>query len=66
MFGIFRVAVRVPVAVGAKVTLSEQLAPAGKLPTQLSASANSEAFAPFIETLVMATVVDSLLVNLTA
>jgi hypothetical protein len=40
------VPVRVPVAVGEKVTFMVQLAAAVMLPTQLSVSANSEAFVP--------------------
>ena len=43
---IFKVPVRVPVAVGEKVTFMVQLVPAATLPPQLSVSANSEAFAP--------------------
>jgi hypothetical protein len=43
---IFSVPVRVPVAVGEKVTFMVQLAPAATLPPQLSVSANSEAFVP--------------------
>src|SRR5437879_8122531 len=43
---ILTVPVRVPVAVGEKVTFMVQLAPAVTLPTQLSVSAKSEAFAP--------------------
>lgn len=43
---ILSVPVRVPVAVGEKVTFMVQLAPAGTLPTQLSVSANSEALVP--------------------
>jgi hypothetical protein len=45
---ILNVPVRVPVAVGEKVTFMVQLAPAAKLPMQLSVSANSEAFVPLI------------------
>jgi len=57
--------VRLPVAGGAKVTLMEQLAPAGTLPTQLSVSAKSEAFVPLTATPVMLKDVASLFVNVT-
>jgi hypothetical protein len=43
---ILNVPVRVPVAVGEKVTFMVQIAPAATLPPQLSVSANSEAFVP--------------------
>jgi len=65
LFEITKAAIRVPVAAGVKVTLIEQLAPADKFPTQLSVSAKSEAFTPFIETAAMARAVDSLLVTVT-
>jgi hypothetical protein len=54
----FRLPDRLPAAAGAKVTLIEQLAPAGTLPTQLPVSAKSEAFAPLIAMLVMLNAVD--------
>jgi hypothetical protein len=50
---ILNVPVRVPVAVGEKVTLMVQLDAAPKLPPQLSLSANSEAFVPLIPTFEM-------------
>jgi len=65
LFEIARLAIRAPVAAGVKVTLIEQLAPADKVPTQLSVSAKSEAFPPFIETVVTVRAVDSLLVSVT-
>ena len=57
-FAIFRLPVRFPVAPGVKVTLIEQLAPAGMLATQLSVSAKSVAFVPLVATLVMLSAVD--------
>jgi len=44
----FNVPVRVPVAVGEKVTFMVQFAPAATLPPQLSVAANSEASVPLI------------------
>jgi len=43
-----KIPVRVPVAVGAKVTLMVQLAPAATLPPQLLVSEKSDAFVPVI------------------
>jgi hypothetical protein len=65
LFAIAKLATNVPVPGGVKVTFIEQLAPADKFPTQLLVSAKSEALAPFIEMLVIARAVDSLLVSVT-
>jgi hypothetical protein len=65
LFAITTLAVRFPAAVGAKVTLIEQLAAADKLPTQLLVSVKSETFAPLIETLAMVRAEDSLLLRVT-
>jgi len=58
LFAMFRLPDRLPAAAGVKVTLIEQLAPAGTLPTQLPVSTKSEAFAPLIAMLVMLNAVD--------
>ena len=58
LFAIFRIPVRLPSAAGVKLALIVQLAPAARLPTQLSVSAKSEAFVPLVVTLVMLSVVD--------
>lgn len=60
---ILSVPVRVPLAVGEKVTFIVQLAPAATLPMQLSVSAKSEAFAPLKARLEMVKVELPALVN---
>src|SRR5215469_11867880 len=62
---ITRLAVRAPATVGVNVTLTEQLAPTGRLPAQVSFSAKSEALVPPTVTLVMLSAVDSLFVKTT-
>jgi hypothetical protein len=57
------VAVRIPIAVGEKITLMVQLAPAATLPPQLSVRVNSDAFVPLTEILVILSTVDSLFAN---
>jgi len=58
LFVMFRNPVGYPTAAGVKVTLIEQLAPAGRLPRQLLVSAKSEAFGPLVAMLVMLSAVD--------
>lgn len=61
-----RVAVRIPVVVGANTILAVQLAEAARLvPQVLEAIRKSPAFAPVITTLLMLTVVDPLLLSVT-
>ena len=65
LFEMLRVAACVPLPAGVKVTLIEQLAPAGTLPTQLSVSAKSEASVPLNAMPVVLSAVDWLFVNVT-
>lgn len=65
LFAIVKLPVRVPVAAGVKLTRMEQVAPAARLPTQLSVSPKSEAFVPLIAMLAILTAVEPLFVNVT-
>jgi hypothetical protein len=53
LFTITKLAVRLPTALGVKVTVMAQLAPTAMLPKQLSVSAKSDRFTPLMVTCVM-------------
>jgi hypothetical protein len=58
LIAMFRLPVRLPNAPGVKVTLMEQRAATGTLPTQLFVSEKSEAFVPLTAIAVMVSAVD--------